>query len=124
MIFRQFLHTAPIGASYLFGCGGQGQCIVVDPVEDIGPYQQASRETGMRIMHVIDTHVHADHLSGGRSLADAVGASFLVHESIDPADGCRFDHDQELSVGNVMIRGFDTTDYTKLSFSLYVYVRK
>ncbi len=65
MIFRQFLHTSPVGASYLFGCGGQGQCVVVDPVEDIGPYQQASRETGMRITHVIDTHVHADHISGG-----------------------------------------------------------
>ena len=46
MIFRQFLHTSPVGASYLFGCGGQGQCVVVDPVEDIGPYQQVSRETG------------------------------------------------------------------------------
>jgi hydroxyacylglutathione hydrolase len=85
MIFRQFLHTSPVGASYLFGCGGQGQCVVVDPVEDIGPYQQASLETGMRITHVIDTHVHADHISGGRSLADAVGASYVVHESVGRA---------------------------------------
>src|SRR5438067_1493897 len=120
MIFRQFLHTAPIGASYLFGCGGQGQCIVVDPVEDIGPYQQASRETGMRIMHVIDTHVHADHRSGGRSLADAVGASYLVHESIDPPDGSRLAHDQELSVGNVTLRVLHTPGHTPEHISLLV----
>ncbi len=36
MIFRQFLHTLPIGASYLFGCGGQSRCVVVDPVLGCG----------------------------------------------------------------------------------------
>lgn len=120
MIFRQFLHTAPIGASYLFGCGGQGQCVVVDPVEDISPYQQASRETGMRIMHVIDTHVHADHLSGGRALADAAGAVYLVHESIETPDGSRLAHDQELSIGNVTIRVLHTPGHTPEHISLLV----
>lgn len=120
MIFRQFLHTSPVGASYLFGCGGQGQCVVVDPVEDIGPYQQASRETGMRITHVIDTHVHADHISGGRSLADAVGASYVVHESVDAPEGARLAHDQELSVGNVAIRVLHTPGHTPEHISLLV----
>jgi hydroxyacylglutathione hydrolase len=64
MIFRQSLHTSPIGASCVFGCGGQSQRVVVDPVDDINAYQRASSETRMRIVHVIDTHVHADHLSG------------------------------------------------------------
>jgi glyoxylase-like metal-dependent hydrolase (beta-lactamase superfamily II) len=120
MIFRQFLHTTPIGASYLFGCGGQGQCVVVDPVEDISPYQQASRETGLRIMHVIDTHVHADHLSGGRALADAAGASYLVHESIEAPHGSRLAHDQELSIGNVTIRVLHTPGHTPEHISLLV----
>jgi hydroxyacylglutathione hydrolase len=120
MIFRQFLHTAPIGASYLFGCGSHGQCVVVDPVEDIGPYLQASRETGMRIMHVIDTHVHADHLSGGRSLADAAGASYLIHESIDAPDGSRLAHDQVVTVGNVTIRVLHTPGHTPEHISLLV----
>lgn len=64
MIFRQFLHTSPIGASYVFGRGDQSQRVVVDPVDDINAYQRAGSETRMRIVHVIDTHVHADHLSG------------------------------------------------------------
>ena len=120
MIFHQFLHTSPVGASYLFGCGGQGQCVVVDPVEDIGPYQQASRETGMRITHVIDTHVHADHISGARSLADAVGASYVVHESVDAPEGARLAHDQELSAGNVAIRVLHTPGHTPEHISLLV----
>jgi hydroxyacylglutathione hydrolase len=120
MIFRQFLHTSPIGASYLFGCGGQGQCVVVDPVEDIGPYLQLGRETGMRITHVIDTHVHADHLSGGRSLADAVGASYAVHESIDAPEGSRLADGQELTVGNVTIGVLHTPGHTPEHISLLV----
>ena len=120
MIFRQFLHTAPIGASYLFGCGGQGQCVVVDPVADIGPYQELARETAMRITHVVDTHVHADHLSGGRSLADAVGANYVAHESVDPPEGACLAHDQELSVGNVAIRVLHTPGHTPEHISLLV----
>lgn len=120
MIFRQFLHTAPIGASYLFGCGGQGQSVVIDPVEDIGPYQQASRETGMRIVHVMETHVHADHLSGGRTLADAVGASYLVHESTGAPEGSRLADNQELSIGNVTIRVLHTPGHTPEHISLLV----
>lgn len=120
MIFHQFLHMSPVGASYLFGCGGQSQCVVVDPVEDIGPYQQMSRETGMQIMHVIDTHVHADHISGGRSLADAVGASYVVHESVEAPEGARLAHDQELSVGNVAIRVLHTPGHTPEHLSLLV----
>jgi glyoxylase-like metal-dependent hydrolase (beta-lactamase superfamily II) len=120
MIFRQFLHTSPIGASYLFGCGGQSQCVVVDPVEDIALYLEASRETGMRIVSVIDTHVHADHLSGGRALVDAVGATYLVHESIDAPEGSGLRDDQELTVGNVTIRVLHTPGHTPEHVSLLV----
>src|SRR5215470_14897008 len=120
MIFRQFLHTSPIGASYLFGCGGQSQCVVVDPVEDIAPYLQASRETGMRIVHVIDTHVHADHLSGGRALADAAGASYRVHESVGGRDDSRLADGQELAVGNVTLRVLHTPGHTPEHVSLLV----
>ena len=118
MIFRQFLHTAPIGASYLFGCGGQGQGVVVDPVDDITSYLDASRETGMRIVHVIDTHVHADHRSGGRALAEASGASYLVHESVGGPEEVRLKDGQELTVGNVSIRILHTPGHTPEHVSL------
>jgi len=69
MILRQFLHADPVAISYLLGCGGQQAGAVVDPVGDLEPYLAAANETGMRILHVIDTHLHADHLSAGRRLA-------------------------------------------------------
>jgi len=112
MIFHQFLHHSPVAASYLFGCGGQGQCVVVDPIEDLEPYLQASRDTGMRIVYVIDTHVHADHLSGGRALAEAVGAPYLVHESVAVARGTPVEDGRELIVGNVRIRILHTPGHT------------
>ena len=112
MIFRQFLHQSPIAASYMFGCGGQGQCVIVDPLEDLDPYLRASRDTGMRIVDVIDTHVHADHLSGGRALAETVGARYLVHESVAVAGGTAVEDGQELIVGNVRIRVLHTPGHT------------
>jgi hydroxyacylglutathione hydrolase len=78
MILRQFLHSDPVGISYLFGCGGKAAGAVVDPVGDIQPYLQAADNAGMRIHFVIDTHVHADHLSAGRALADAAGAAYVL----------------------------------------------
>jgi hydroxyacylglutathione hydrolase len=49
---------------------------VVDPIGDIQSYLRAADNAGMRIHFVIDTHVHADHLSAGRALADAAGAAY------------------------------------------------
>src|SRR5262245_42654205 len=120
MIFRQFLHTSPIGASYLFGCGGQGQCVVVDPFDGITPYLQTSRETGMRVVHVIDTHVHADHLSGGRALAEATSASYLVHESVAVESAKPITDGDEVAVGNVSIRILHTPGHTPEHVSLLV----
>lgn len=120
MIFRQFLHTSPIGASYLFGCGGQAKCVVVDPVHETAMYEQASRDSGMQIMYVLDTHIHADHLSGGRALADAVGAPYMVHESVESPEGCRLADGQELVLGNVTIRILHTPGHTPEHVSLLV----
>ena len=58
MILRQFLHTDPVAASYVFGCGGKAIGAVVDPLGNIAPYLRTSEETGMRIRYVIDTHLH------------------------------------------------------------------
>ena len=70
MIFRAFSYFDTGCASYLFGCGTLGKCAVVDPrADDVQAYREFAAAKGMRITHVIDTHVHADHRSGGRELA-------------------------------------------------------
>jgi hydroxyacylglutathione hydrolase len=85
MILRQFLHTDPVAISYLFGCGGKAAAAVVDPVGEIAPYLGVAQDTGMRILYVIDTHIHADHLSTGRQLAEAAGAEYVLFAESEAA---------------------------------------
>ena len=67
MIFRPFYYFDRACAAYLFGCGTFGQCAVVDArADDVDTYVAFAASKNMRITHVIDTHVHADHRSGGR----------------------------------------------------------
>lgn len=63
--------------SYVIGVPG-GNAIVVDPARFTEPYMALAAEHGMTITHVIDTHIHADHISGGPELAERVGASYHV----------------------------------------------
>jgi len=70
MIFRPFYYFDRGCAAYLFGCGTLGRCTVVDArADDVDTYVTFAASKNMRITHVIDTHVHADHLSGGPKLS-------------------------------------------------------
>ena len=121
MILRQFLHTDPVAASYLFGCGGRAAAAVVDPVGDIAPYLRAAEETGMRILYVIDTHLHADHISAGRSLAEAAGAAYVLFAGANVAFPFRGARDGEiLELGNVTITVLHTPGHTPEHISMLV----
>ena len=94
---------------------------VCDPIEKIEPYLRVSEETGMKIRYVIDTHVHADHISGGRRLAEATGADYVLHESAEaqfPFRGVR--DNEELDLGNVRIRVLHTPGHTPEHIALVV----
>jgi glyoxylase-like metal-dependent hydrolase (beta-lactamase superfamily II) len=113
MILRQFLHSDPVAVSYLFGCGGEAAAAVVDPLGDIARYVTAASDTGMRILYVIDTHIHADHASSGRRLAEATGAEYVLFAAADatvPFRGVR-DHDV-LALGNVTAQILHTPGHT------------
>lgn len=121
MILRQFLHTDPVAASYLFGCGGKSSGAVVDPVGDPRFYIEAAARAGMRILYVIDTHIHADHVSAGRALAAAAGAQyvlFLEARADPPFHGVRDGDIVEL--GNVAIEVWHTPGHTPEHISLLV----
>jgi hydroxyacylglutathione hydrolase len=121
MILRQFLHSDPVAASYLFGCGGKASAAVVDPVGDIRSYLEAAEGTGMRILYVIDTHVHADHLSSGRELAEASGGEYVLFEGADAAYPFRGVRDGEtLELGNVAATILHTPGHTPEHISLLV----
>jgi hydroxyacylglutathione hydrolase len=121
MILRQFLHSDPVGISYLFGCGGKATGAVVDPVGDIQPYLKAADNAGMKIHFVIDTHVHADHLSAGRALAAAAGAEYVLFAEAGvsfPFKGVR-DGDV-LPLGNVSATVMHTPGHTPEHICLLV----
>jgi hydroxyacylglutathione hydrolase len=122
MIFKPYYYFETGCAAYVLGCGGLGLCAVVDAhAHDVDAYVDFASSKGMRISHVIDTHVHADHLSGGHALAQRVGARYCLHESADVAlpfeplvDG------QELALGNVRAKVLHTPGHTPESICLVV----
>lgn len=126
MILRPFFDTEPtVAISYLFGCGGQEIGAVVDPLEDMERYRAAAATLGLRIAYVIDTHAHADHLSGGRRLAEAMGAAYILHESAAPAYAFHAVHDGDtLELGNVVARVLHTPGHTPEHLSLLVTDRR
>jgi glyoxylase-like metal-dependent hydrolase (beta-lactamase superfamily II) len=123
MFFKQ-LATREASLSYLFGCAGQGVAVAVDVVAgDEDWFIEEARNAGVEIRYVIDTHVHADHYSGGRALAQRVGAPYCLHES----DQCvvRFAFEplrdgQRLELGNVKIDVLHTPGHTPDSICLLV----
>jgi len=65
-------------SAYLIGCAATGEALVIDPTIDTAPYIEAATAEGLRITGVAETHIHADFVSGGRSLAAATGATLYV----------------------------------------------
>lgn len=122
MILRQYLHTEPtIAASYLFGCGGKARGAVVDPVADPETYIRESEALALPIEYVIDTHVHADHVSTGRKLAEAAGAEYVLFRGAEARYDFRAVEDGDvLDLGNVKARVHHTPGHTPEHISLSV----
>ncbi len=80
MLFRQIIHEDLGCASYLVSDREAGVAAVIDPQWDVEPYRRLARLHGVRIGHVLETHNHADHVSGHGRLAKTTGATIHVHE--------------------------------------------
>jgi hydroxyacylglutathione hydrolase len=121
MILRQFLHTDPVAASYLFGCGGKALGAVVDPIGDVSRYLRAAQEAGMRIRYVIDTHLHADHMSAGRALAGIAEAEYVLFADANVTFPFHRVRDGDvLELGNVTAKVLHTPGHTPEHISLLV----
>ena len=109
MLFRQFVDDDLGCASYLIGNQTNGEAFVVDPAYAIEQYLEAAEEDGVRIVRVLETHTHADHVSGHGRLALEHGLPISIHPLGEPeypfdalADG------QVLDAGDVSVRVIHT----------------
>src|SRR5438477_1577417 len=121
MYFKQFLHDELGCSSYFVASRQSREAAVIDPQLEIRPYLDLARERGYRIAAVVDTHLHADHLSGNRALAAATGATLYLHESADVLfpfhplkDG------DEIVLGQVLLRAVHTPGHPPESLSVLV----
>jgi len=93
----------------------------VDPQPDVEPYLEAAAQKAMRITHIFETHVQADHVSGARRLAAATGAPVLFHESADVRfPHCDLEDGEEHDTGNVRMTILHTPGHTPDSVSILV----
>jgi glyoxylase-like metal-dependent hydrolase (beta-lactamase superfamily II)/rhodanese-related sulfurtransferase len=119
MYFKQFYLGCLAQASYLIG--SDGEAAVVDPRRDVDEYLQEAEAQGLAIRYVVETHLHADFVSGHRELAERTGATIVIGAKA----GATFPHravsdGDELMVGTVRLRFLETPGHTPESVCVLV----
>jgi hydroxyacylglutathione hydrolase len=109
MLFRQITHDDLGCASYMVGDESAGVAAVVDARLDIDEYLHLARYSGVRIDHILETHNHADHVSGHGRLSAATGAAIHIHRDAAPDyEHEPFEDGWELELGCVRVRALHT----------------
>lgn len=121
MYFKQFLHDERGCSSYLVASRSSREALVVDPQWDIARYLDLAADREYRIVGVIDTHLHADHVSGNRALAEATGAPLYLHADAEVDFPFHPLHDGDVvAAGQVELRVVHTPGHRPESISLLV----
>lgn len=125
MILEQFYLECLSHASYLVGDRKSGTAAVVDPRRDIQQYLDRAEQLGLTITHVLETHFHADFLSGHLELAEATGAVICYGSLAKPQFPARLLADGErLHFGEVVIEARHTPGHTPESTSYVVWANE
>jgi hydroxyacylglutathione hydrolase len=121
MYTQQFFIEGLGCASYMIGCEAKGVAAVVDPDRDIQKYLDAAAARGLNITHIIETHLHADHVSGNTDLALRTGAKIYLHEASDAEFAHAPLQDADiLNLGNLRLKVIHTPGHTPESVTLLV----
>jgi hydroxyacylglutathione hydrolase len=121
MYFKQFLNELCGCASYVIASRRTNDAAIIDPAFDTEPYEALLHERGFRLQYVIDTHIHADHVSGARRLTAQHGGQLCLHESAKVAYPFHplSDH-QELELGQLRLRVLHTPGHRPELISILI----
>ena len=121
MYFKQ-ITTPGLGCfSYAIGCPAAREMVIIDPKRDVQDYLDISREEGMKTIHVIDTHVHADHVSGAQELRSQTGCDIMMYETSPVGyDFTPLKEGQKLTIGNAGLEVLHSPGHTPDALSLLV----
>jgi hydroxyacylglutathione hydrolase len=109
VIFRQVTHDDLGCASYFVGDYSAGKAAVIDPRFEIDDYLELARYLSVSVDHVLETHNHADHVSGHGRLAAATGATIHIHRLASAEyEHEPFDDGFELQLGSLTVRALHT----------------
>jgi hydroxyacylglutathione hydrolase len=109
VLFRQFVDDDLGCASYLVGDESAGEAVVVDPAYEIEPYLAAAEQHEVRICCVLETHTHADHVSGHGRFALELGVPARIHPAAEPAYAFEpLAEGEEVVTGEVALRVLHT----------------
>jgi hydroxyacylglutathione hydrolase len=117
MFFRHVYEKGLAHASYVVGCQASGTAMVIDPQRDIDVYLDIASQEKLRITHILETHIHADFLSGSRELASVTGAKLYLSDEGGPEWQYAFPHEgikdgDSFMVGNLRIDVLHTPGHT------------
>ncbi|MCH8488019.1 MAG: MBL fold metallo-hydrolase [Candidatus Cyclonatronum sp.] len=130
MFYKQFFDDKLAQYSYLIGCQATGEAIVIDPMRDVDQYINTATREGLTITKAVDTHIHADYISGLREFAER-GAKVYGSDEGD-ADwkyewliGSDYDYEllknnDEIKIGNITIKAWHTPGHTPEHLSYFI----
>ena len=98
------------GAYYI---ASAGEAVVIDPLREVGPYLERAEKDGVKIKYILETHFHADFVSGHLDLAKKTGATIIFGPLANPTFDCKIAKDGErLKIGDVEIEVLHTPGHT------------
>ena len=122
MWFETIVREATGCAAYMIGCQQTGDCLVFDPVWDTAPYIAMAKKKKSRIRYVVDSHSHADHVSGARRLAAETGAELMMPELAEiDYEATRIKHGQMIRMGGVGLEVMHVPGHRPEQINLVVY---